>query len=99
MRGGINRRQFSETRAHVEKEAQGQTELDPEEQEAETLDELESLDRMIRSIRKRLLSDEAKPSVADLMRLLERRREVVGLKPGPVEVRWIDEWQTPDSAE
>jgi hypothetical protein len=99
MRAGINRRRIFEMRAHMEEEAQERTEADSEGQEAAPLDELEALDKIIRKIRDRLVSDEVKPSVADLIRLMDRRNEVVGVKPEPVEVRWIDEWQTPDDEE
>jgi hypothetical protein len=75
----------------ADKEAQQETAAEP-------VDELKDLDEMISNIRKALKTN-TKPSVADLIRLLERRRELVALKPEPVEVRWIDEWQTPDTAE
>jgi hypothetical protein len=92
MRPGNFRPAFSETRAHVKKEAQRQTAVDPEGQDAVQPDELAAIDELIRKAREHLLKEEVKPSVADLIRLMERRRELVGSKPGPVEARWIDAW-------
>ena len=69
-----------------EKEALKQTAAEPG-------DELAEVDRIIESIQERLSDDSAKPSVAELVRLLELRRELAQSQTGQVTVRWIDECQ------
>jgi|HubBroStandDraft_6_1064221.scaffolds.fasta_scaffold115903_2 hypothetical protein len=54
----------------------------------------------IEKIRESLFGGEAKPPVADLVRLLEFRRDLAQAQPGPLTARWIDECQqTSDSGE
>jgi hypothetical protein len=58
------------------------------------------VEQVIEKMRERLFGDETKPPVADLMRLLEFRRDLAQAQPGPVTARWIDEWpQTSDCGE
>ncbi len=57
---------------------------------------LADLDKIMANIRQILSGEKAKPSVADLMHLLELQRELAQGQPGPMTVRWIDECpQTP----
>jgi len=51
------------------------------------------VEKIIESIQKSLAGDSTKLSVADLMRLLELRRELAQSQPGRMTVRWIDECQ------
>ncbi len=63
-------------------------------------DDLAVIDQVIEKMRERLFTDETKPPVADLMRLLEFRRDLMQAQPGPVTARWIDECpQTSDCGE
>jgi len=56
--------------------------------------------QVIEKMRERLFGEEANPSVTDLVRLLEFRRELAEAQPGPVAARWIDECpQTSDCGE
>ena len=93
MRAGINRR-HRKSGAHVkERDALKQTATEPE-------GELTDVEEIIESIQESLSSDSAKPSVADLVRLLELRRELAKPKTGRMTVRWIDECQpTPAGGE
>jgi hypothetical protein len=71
-----------------------------EEREAlkQPVDELAEVDKMIERIQESLCDEDVTPSVAELLRLMQFRRERE--QPGPVTVRWIDECQpTPASGE
>jgi len=70
-----------------EKEALKQTAADP----------VEVIDKITERILERLADEDVPLSVADLMRLLELRRELARSLPGRVTVGWIDECQlTPE---
>jgi hypothetical protein len=43
--------------------------------------------------------EKARPSIADLVRLLELRRELAESDPGTVTVKWIDRCAKPESEE
>ena len=62
--------------------------------EHESSDELESLaeavDAAIRSIKDDLGSDKLKPSISDLVRLIQLRKELMTERVRDVTVRWID---------
>jgi hypothetical protein len=76
-----------------EREALNQTAIKP-------VKGLAELDDVIERIQESLFGDKAKPSLADLTRLLELRRELAHLEPESVIARWIDECpQTPDREE
>ena len=49
------------------------------------------VEKIFKSIQKCLFDDSTKLSLADLMRLLELRRELERSQPGRITVRWIDE--------
>jgi len=61
-------------------------------------DELAVVEKMIERVREGLCDADVSPSVADLLRLLEFRRELAQSQAEPVTVRWIDECQ-PDPEE
>jgi hypothetical protein len=69
-----------------EKEERKQTAEEP-------VERLGEMDEVIERILESLRGDDAKPSVADLTRLLELRRDLAQSLQGPITVRWIDEWQ------
>ena len=50
----------------------------------------QAIDQAIASIQKKLTTD-AKPSVADLVRLLQLKKDLEGDRPKDVTVRWVDE--------
>jgi hypothetical protein len=82
MRAGIDRRHKTNRGAHVEDaEALKQTVVDP----------VEEIDRITERILERLADEDVPLSVADLMRLLELRRELAKSQPGRMTVRLIDE--------
>jgi hypothetical protein len=58
-----------------------------------------ALDKAIGRIQKRLADDEMKGSVADLVRMLQLRNELMETQPKTVTVRWVDECQTSTSNE
>ena len=58
-----------------------------------------ALDKAIGRIQKRLADDDLKGSVADLVRMLQLRNELMETQPKTVTVRWVDECQTPTSNE
>ncbi len=61
------------------------------------VDPVEEIDRITERILERLADEDVPLSVADLMRLLELRRELAKSQPGRMKVRWIGEWQqTPE---
>jgi hypothetical protein len=92
MRAGINRR-HRKSGAHVnERDALKQTATEPE-------GELAEVEEIIESIQGSLSSEDPKPSVLDLVRLLELRRELVKPQTARMTVRWIDECQTPTCGE
>lgn len=82
-----------------EREALKQTVVEPEGQEAAPADAMAAIDKIIERVQESLFREDVKPSVADLMRLLELRRELAQLQPGPVTVRWIDECQQTPACE
>ena len=57
------------------------------------VDPLEEIDRVTARVMERLADEDVPLSVADLMRLLELRRELAKSQPGRITVRWIDECQ------
>jgi hypothetical protein len=76
-----------------EREAPKQTAAEPE-------DELVEVDEIMQRIQESLANGGAKPTVADLIRLLELRRELARSQSSLVTVRWIDECQpTPAGGE
>jgi hypothetical protein len=78
----------------VEKrEAPKQKAADAEGQGSEPADGMAAIETIIGRVQKSLMSKDAKASVADLVRLLELRRELSQSQPRPVIVRWIDECQ------
>lgn len=92
MRAGIYRRQQSGAHVEERKALEG-TEARPVEGFAE-------LDEIFERIQESLCADNTKPSLTDLIHLLELRRELAQPQTMPVTVRWIDEWQqTPDYEE
>ena len=58
-----------------------------------------ALDKAIGRMQKRLANDEMKATVADLVRMLQLRNELMETQPKQVTVRWVDECQTPTSNE
>jgi hypothetical protein len=80
--GGIEK---SEARVK-ERDTLKQTATEPE-------GELAEVEEIIESIQESLSSDDPKPSVLDLVRLLELRRELVKPQTARMTVRWIDECQ------
>ena len=57
------------------------------------VDPLEEIDKITARIVERLAEEDVPLSIADLMRLLELRRELAQSQPVRLKVRWIDEWQ------
>ena len=57
------------------------------------VDPVEEIDKITARIVERLAEDDVPLSIADLMRLLELRRELAQSQPVRLKVRWIDEWQ------
>jgi hypothetical protein len=53
----------------------------------------EAVDAAISNIQGRLGKDDMKGSVADLVRLLQLRKELNDTQPSKVTVGWVDEWQ------
>jgi hypothetical protein len=85
MRAGIYRRHKTNRGAHVEDtEALKKTVVDP----------LEEIDRVTARVMERLADEDVPLSIADLIRLMELRRELAKSQPGRITVRWIDECQT-----
>jgi hypothetical protein len=63
-------------------------------------DDWAAVEQVIEKMRESLFSQDAKPSVADLIRLIEFKRDLVQAQPGPLTARWIDEClQTSDCGE
>ena len=61
------------------------------------VDPVEEIDKITERILERLANQDVPLSIADLMRLLELRRELAKSQPGRIRVRWIDECQpTPE---
>jgi hypothetical protein len=59
-----------------------------------------AVEKAIEKMRESLSGEDAKPPVADLIRLLEFRRDLGETQAGPVTAGWIDECpQTPDCGE
>ena len=58
-----------------------------------------ALDKAIGRMQKRLADDDMKGSVADLVRMLQLRNELMETQPKQVTVRWVDECQTSTSNE
>jgi hypothetical protein len=96
-----NLRGHSQSGVQVEeRQAVKQTALEPKESERNPAVGIAAVDRIIERIQESLCAKDMNPSVADLMRLLEIRRELRRQHPRPVVVRWIDECpQTPASGE
>jgi hypothetical protein len=61
--------------------------------QAEVDERVEEVDKIIALIEERLADEDVQLSVADLMRLLELRRELARSQPGSTTVGWIDECQ------
>jgi hypothetical protein len=61
-------------------------------------DELAVVEKMIEGVREGLCGEDVSPSIADLLRLLEFRRELPQSQSEPTTVGWIDECQ-PDPEE
>jgi hypothetical protein len=53
-------------------------------------DVTEAIDRAIESIQEKLATEDLKPSVTDLVRLLQLRRDLSEEQPKQVTVRWIE---------
>ena len=53
-----------------------------------------ALDKAIGRIQKRLADEDTRGSVADLVRMLQLRNELVETQPKTVTVRWVDQCQT-----
>ncbi len=53
----------------------------------------EAVDAAISNIQDRLGKEDMKGSVADLIRLLQLRKELNETQPQKVSVGWVDEWQ------
>ena len=65
--------------------------------QAEVDERVEEVDKIIALIEERLADEDVQMSVADLMRLLELRRELARSQSGSMTVGWIDECQqTPE---
>jgi hypothetical protein len=88
MRAGIYRRPKTNRGAHVEEtEALKQT----------VVEQVEEIDKITEWILERLADEDVSLSIADLMRLLELRRELAQSQPGRLTLGWIDECQqTPE---
>jgi hypothetical protein len=54
-------------------------------------DELAEVEKMLEQVQEGLSDEDVNPSVADLLRLMDFRRELARSKPVPMTVRWIDE--------
>jgi hypothetical protein len=67
--------------------------MDQEEARKPTEGELAEVEEMMQRIREGLGDEDVSPSVADLLRLMELRRDLAQSGPRPVTVRWIDECQ------
>lgn len=80
-------------RAHVEEREALKETMEPEGQGTAPADALVSVDKIIERMQESLCADDVKPSISDLMRLLELRRELAQTQPRPITVRWVDEWQ------
>ena len=57
------------------------------------VERVEEVDNIVALIEERLADEDVQLSVADLMRLLELRREAARSQPGSMTVGWIDECQ------
>ena len=66
---------------------------------AEPGGEWEEVEKIIGNIQAGLTGDSAKPSVTDLARLLELRRELARPQTERLRVRWIDECQPTPACE
>ena len=78
------------------REALKQTAVEPpmgDINEIDEIDENDEIQKIMELILDRLADDDLQLSVADLMRLLELRRELAQSKPGSVTVGWIDACQ------
>jgi hypothetical protein len=63
-------------------------------------DDWATVEQVIDTMRESLFGGDTKPSVADLMRLLEFRGDLAQAQTGPLTARWIDECpQTSDCGE
>ena len=58
-----------------------------------------ALDKAIGRIQKRLADEDTKGSVADLVRMLQLRNELVKTQPTQVTVQWVDECQASSNEE
>jgi hypothetical protein len=67
--------------------------MEREGRESELLDDLTLLRCVIANIQENLCRDYGKPSIADLARLMELRRELAYLEQGPMTAQWIDKCQ------
>ena len=76
-----------------EREAQKRRVVEPEGQETATLHGMVTIENAIEGIQGTLDGDDLHASVADLVRLLELRRELGEFDADPLTVRWIGEWQ------
>ncbi len=57
------------------------------------------IEEIIRRVQKNLARGSGKPSMTDLLRLLELRRELAKPQTEPLTIRWIDECPTPGCEE
>ncbi len=51
-----------------------------------------AIDEAIENIRGKLAGEDLKPSVSDLVRLIQLRKELTDEAPKQVTVRWVEEW-------
>jgi hypothetical protein len=58
-----------------------------------------ALDKAIGRMQKRLANDEMKATVADLVRMLQLRNQLMETQPTQVTVQWVDECQASSSDE
>ena len=85
--------------AHLdEREAQDRTAHDLGRQQ-ERIEGLVSVEEVISRVQENLLDDVAKPSMTDLVRLMEIRRDLAQVQGGPLSVGWVDECPTNTSEE
>lgn len=52
------------------------------------------VDRLLRTVQDKCLSDETKASVGDFVRLLQLRKEMVEESPKEIEIRWVEPSET-----
>jgi hypothetical protein len=85
-------------RTHRDQRAYMEKKKAPAKRKAEPVDGRAG-EKVIESIRECLGSAEAVPSITELIRLFELRREVAQPQSGPMTVRWVDECQTSGNEE